>query len=70
MFVVQRGAISVSFHEADGSVFREVTLRAGDAINLVHGAHSLTVLEDMHCISVKQGPFMGEKLDKKPLDAR
>lgn len=70
MFVVQRGRIAVSFHEPDGTTFREVTLNTGDAINLVHGAHSLKVLEDMQCISVKQGPFRGEQLDKKPLDAR
>lgn len=64
MFVVQRGVVAVSFHEPDGKMFHEVVLRAGDAINLVHGAHSVRVIEDMQCVSVKQGPFLGDQLDK------
>jgi hypothetical protein len=64
MFVVQRGAVGVSFYDAEGSLLREVVLRAGDAINLMHGAHSVRVIEDMQCVSVKQGPFLGDQLDK------
>jgi len=64
MFVVQRGAVAVAFYKPDGELLREVTLRAGDAINLVHGAHSVRVIEDMQCVSVKQGPFLGDQLDK------
>ena len=37
---------------------------AGDAIVLIHGVHAIRVVEDMQCISVKQGPFFGDKLDK------
>jgi hypothetical protein len=64
MFVVQRGVVAVGFYDADGVQFREVVLRAGDAINLMHGAHSVRVIEDMQCVSVKQGPFLGDQLDK------
>ena len=64
MFVVQRGVVAVDFYDESGSRFREVVLREGDAINLVHGAHSIRVLEDMQCISVKQGPFFGAENDK------
>lgn len=64
MFVVQRGVIAVGFHESDGKMFQEVTLRQGDAINLMHGVHSIRVIEDMQCVSVKQGPFLGDMLDK------
>src|SRR5262249_54461003 len=64
MFVVQRGVVEVTFHTDDGTQFHAVTLRAGDAITLVHGAHSVRVIEDMQCVSVKQGPFLGDKLDK------
>src|SRR5262249_35417058 len=52
MFVVQRGVIEVSFYDSSGQRFREVILRVGDAINLMHGAHSIHVIEDMHCVSV------------------
>ena len=64
MFVVQRGVVAVDFFDEDGKHFREVVLRAGDGILLIHGTHSVRVLEDMQCISVKQGPFLGADNDK------
>jgi hypothetical protein len=64
MFVVQRGVVAVDFFDKDGNRFREVVLRAGDGILLIHGTHAVRVLEDMQCISVKQGPFLGAENDK------
>jgi anti-sigma factor ChrR (cupin superfamily) len=64
MFVVQRGVVAVDFFDKDGRRFREVVLRAGDGIVLIHGTHGVRVLEDMQCISVKQGPFLGAENDK------
>lgn len=64
MFVVQRGVVAVDFFDANGNHFREVVLRAGDGILLIHGTHAVRVLEDMQCISVKQGPFLGAENDK------
>jgi hypothetical protein len=64
MFVVQRGVVAVQLYSDEGELFREVTLRSGDAIVLIHGVHSLRVIEDMQCISVKQGPFLGSEYDK------
>ncbi|WP_156898705.1 hypothetical protein [Bradyrhizobium erythrophlei] len=64
MFVVQRGVVAIDFFTSDGEKFREVILKVGDAINLVHGVHAVRVIEDMQCVSVKQGPFFGDKLDK------
>jgi hypothetical protein len=64
MFVVQRGIVAVDFFAPDGKKFREVVLHSGDAVNLVSGAHAVRVLEAMQCISVKQGPFLGDELDK------
>jgi hypothetical protein len=64
MFVVQRGVVVVDLFSDDGRKLREVTLRAGDAIVLIHGTHAVRVLEDMQCISVKQGPFLGPEKDK------
>jgi hypothetical protein len=64
MFVVQRGIIAVQLYNDDGSMFQEVILQQGDAIVLIHGVHSIRVIEDMQCISVKQGPFLGTEYDK------
>ena len=70
MFVVQRGVVAVDFFGPGGRKVAEVTLRAGDGILLVDGAHSVRVLEDMQCISVKQGPFLGAENDKKEIQVQ
>lgn len=59
MFVVQRGAVAVDLFADDGTHLREIVLRAGDGIALIHGVHAIRVLEDMQAISVKQVPFSG-----------
>jgi len=64
MFVVQRGVVVVELYADDGAFLRDLTLRAGDAIVLIHGVHCIRVIEDMQCISVKQGPFLGVEFDK------
>ncbi len=64
MFVVQHGVVAVQLYTDDGEMFEEVTLTPGDSIVLIHGVHSLRVIEDMQCISVKQGPFLGTEYDK------
>lgn len=64
MFVVQRGVVAVELYTDDGVLLREIIMRAGDAIVLIHGVHAIRVIEDMQCISVKQGPFLGIAYDK------
>ena len=64
MFVVQRGIVEVLLYDDEGELIRTVILKSGDAIVLIHGVHAIKVLEDMQCLSVKQGPFMGDKNDK------
>lgn len=63
MFIVQRGVVAVELY-AEGKLIREVVLRTGDAVVLIHGVHAIRVIEDMQCISVKQGPFLGVENDK------
>jgi len=67
MVVVQRGRIEILFFDDDGRRLSSLELGPGDAIVLMHGAHSVRVIEDMQCVSVKQGPFLGAALDKTPL---
>ena len=64
MFVVQRGVVVLILYTDEGKLLREVQLGAGDAVVLVHGVHAIRVVEDMQCISVKQGPFLGSENDK------
>jgi hypothetical protein len=70
MFVVQRGIVAVELFSDDGTRLREVILRVGDAIVLIHGVHAIRVIEDMQCISVKQGPFLGPDYDKVNVKVR
>jgi hypothetical protein len=69
MFVVQRGVVAVQLYTDDGRLIREVILGAGDAIVLIQGIHAIRVIEDMQCISVKQGPFLGTEQDKVFVEA-
>jgi hypothetical protein len=64
MFVVQCGVVAVQLYSDDGDLLREIIMHPGDAIVLIHGVHAIRVIEDMQCISVKQGPFLGTELDK------
>jgi len=70
MFVVQRGVVAVDFFDDSGQKFAEVILRKVDAILQADGAHSVRVLEDMQCVSVKQGPFLGAEKDKIEIPVR
>ena len=70
MFVVQRGVVAVLLYDDTGGLLREVILRTGDAIVLIHGVHAIRVIEDMQCISVKQGPFLGTELDKVMVEVK
>lgn len=64
MFVVQRGVVAVQLFSDEGEFLREIVLNPGDAIVLIHGVHAIRVIEDMQCISIKQGPFLGTEHDK------
>ena len=70
MFVMQRGLVEIQLYTDDGRLHREVRLGPGDAIVLIHGVHALRVIEDFQAISVKQGPFLGDEVDKVPVDTR
>src|SRR3954454_13577214 len=61
MLVVQRGVVDVKLYTDDGALYRELRLNPGDAIVLIHGIHAIKVVEDMQCLTVKQGPFLGDE---------
>ena len=64
MFIVQKGKVQVDLYSNKKKLIRKIILKKGDAIVLIHGIHAIKVLEDMQCISVKQGPFLGAEFDK------
>jgi len=68
MFLVQKGIVVVELYADSGELLREIEMHPGDAIVLIHGVHAIRVLEDMQCISIKQGPFLGTENDKILVD--
>ena len=64
LFVVQRGIVDVELYTDDGRLFRVIRLEPGDAIVLIRGVHAIHVIEDFQALSVKQGPFFGDEVDK------
>lgn len=70
MIVVQRGVVAVDLFGDNGVKLREVILKPGDAIVLIQGVHSIRAIEDMQCVSVKQGPFLGPANDKELIGVR
>jgi hypothetical protein len=64
ILVMQFGEIVIDLFTDAGERFHEIRLRAGDAVVLIHGVHSVRVIEDFQAISVKQGPFLGTENDK------
>lgn len=70
MFVVQRGVVAVQLYSDGGVTLREIVMHPGDAIVLIHGTHAIHVIEDMQCISVKQGPFLGTEHDKVIIEVK
>ena len=62
--------VAVLLYADDGSLLREIVMRQGDSIALIHGVHAIRVIEDMQCISVKQGPFLGTENDKIIVQAK
>lgn len=64
MFVMQRGVVDVELFTDEGRRFRVIRLEEGDAIVLIRGVHAIHVVEDFQALSVKQGPFFGDEVDK------
>ena len=61
---VQKGIVAVDFYNDDKTKLTEVHLKKGDAINIITGIHRIRVLDDCQCLTVKQGPFISDDMDK------
>lgn len=64
MIYVIKGKVAVDFFNDKKEIVETVILEKGDSILLLDGGHSIRVLEDLKCISIKQGPFLGAENDK------
>ena len=70
MFVVQKGKVRVDLFSDEKKLIKKIILKKGDSIVLIDVIHTIVVLEDMQCISVKQGPFLGVEFDQVFVDVK
>lgn len=61
---ISKGMVTVDFFADDGKNFGTVTLTKGDTILLMSGGHAIRVVEDLECLTVKQGPYRSVEEDK------
>ena len=63
-FIVTRGIVFVDFYTQSGERDFEVMLEVGDSILILDGIHSIRIIENSRCVTLKQGPFMGIDNDR------
>jgi len=61
---ITKGVVTIDFFNDDGKKLKETTLEEGDTILLMFGGHAIRVIEDLECLTVKQGPYVGIEEDK------
>lgn len=61
---VQTGKIEVFFFNKNKKIVKKILLQKGDAINIVQGIHCIKILSTAQCLTVKQGPFISDNMDK------
>jgi len=61
---IQKGKLEVMFYNKSKKLIKKIVLKKGDSINIVQGIHAIKMLENTQCVSVKQGPFISDKMDK------
>lgn len=64
------GKMRVNFFDNKKKIVKSSVIKKGDAILLIRGIHSLKILETTKAISLKQGPFLGDKDDKVLIDIK
>jgi hypothetical protein len=63
-FIVTRGIVYVDFFTENGNRDFEILLEVGDSILILDGIHSIRIIQDSRCVTIKQGPFLGVDKDR------
>ena len=63
-FFVTRGIVYVDFFTESGERDIEILLEVGDSILILDGIHSIRIVQDSRCVTLKQGPFLGVDKDR------
>ena len=65
VLLVQQGACEVDIFAPDRRLVATRELHVGDMVIAVGGGHGFRVLEDTVLLEVKQGPYLGDGIDKE-----
>ena len=55
---IQKGKLKITFYTKTGERIVDTTLRAGDTILILSGAHKIEIQKDCRILEVKQGPYL------------
>jgi cupin fold WbuC family metalloprotein len=65
-WIVIRGSIEAILYDIDDTILERVLLKTGDCSITFRGGHNYLCLEDdTLVIEVKDGPYLGQNMDKK-----
>lgn len=60
--IVSKGRIKVTLYDDGKKMFKNLYLRAGEAIIFLSGGHKVEVKEDAEMYEIKNGPFIDDLL--------
>jgi cupin fold WbuC family metalloprotein len=65
-WIIIQGSVEAILYDIDDTILERVKLRAGDLSITFRGGHNYLCLEDNTLvIEVKDGPYLGQSMDKK-----
>lgn len=62
---LEEGKMEVSFFGKNNKKLKTVIINKGDTLLLAEGGHSVRAIEAFNGVTVKQGPYMGLRKDKR-----
>ena len=63
-WVVIRGKVEVNFYDIDGAFLEQHILNEGECSISLHGGHSYKALSNSLVYEFKNGPYLGQEMDK------
>lgn len=63
-WVIIKGRVKCILYDLDDSVLQEVMLKAGEMSLTIQGGHNYEIMADAEIIEFKNGPYLGQKMDK------
>jgi hypothetical protein len=63
-WVILKGRVKCILYDLDDTILKEIILKAGEMSLTIQGGHNYQIMQDAEVIEFKNGPYLGQKLDK------